>query len=172
FYVDGRQHRESTKKSDREQAQKYLHKRLKEVHAHELDPSRQFVSQHDKRRSIAELMDALKTDFEIRGKNSPQNLSNIARARADFGITHVAALTAEQVDRYIQDRLLEGSAKASINRVTQLLRQAYKLARLPGPPIRRLSEVGNERQGFFSEQEIRRVIAKLLIDLADITWFR
>jgi integrase len=171
FYVDSRQQRESTKKTDREQAEKYLHKRLKEVHAHELDASRQFVSQHDKRRTVAELMDALKTDFEIRGKNSRQNLSNIARARADFGITRAAALTAEQVDRYVQDQLVKGYAKASINRVTQLVRQAYKLARLPVPPIRRLPEKGNERQGFFSEQEIRRVIANLPTALADFTLF-
>jgi len=64
-----------------------------------------------------------------------------------------------------------GYAEASINRVTQLLRQAYKLARLPGPPIRRLPEKGNERQGFFSEQEIRRVIANLPAALADFTLF-
>src|SRR5438309_5698344 len=103
FYVDGRQHRESTKKSDREQAEKYLHKRLKEVHAHELDPSRQFVSQHDKRRTIAELMDALETNFRIRGIGSRQNLSNIRRVRKDFGQKRSASLTAEDVDRYIND---------------------------------------------------------------------
>jgi integrase len=173
FYVDGKQQRESTKELDREQAEKYLHKRLKEVHAHELDTSTQFVSQHDKRRTVAELMDALKTDFEIRGKNSRQNLSNISRARADFGATRAAALTTAQVDRYVKDRQVHGSAKASINRVTQLLRQAYKLAGLPVPRggIRRLPEKGNERQGFFSEQEIRRVIANLPIELADFTLF-
>jgi len=48
-------------------------------------------------------MDALKTDFQIRGKGSKQNLSNIARARTDFGVTRAASLTAEQVDRYVQD---------------------------------------------------------------------
>src|SRR5437667_5434560 len=171
FYVDGRQQRESTKKSDREQAEKYLHKRLKEVHAHELDASRKFVSQHDKRTTIAELMDALTTDFQIRGKNSRQNLSNVARVRADFGNIRAATLTAEQVDRYVQDRLTDGSAKASINRATQLLRQAYRLAGLPLPRIRRLPEKGNERQGFFSEQEIRRVITNLPIELGDFTLF-
>jgi hypothetical protein len=49
------------------------------VHAHELDASRPFVTRRDKRRTIADLMDALKTDFEIRGKNSSQNLSNQPR---------------------------------------------------------------------------------------------
>jgi len=171
FNVDGRQHRESAKTADREKAAKHLRSRLKEVHAHELDPSRQFVSQHDKRRSIAELMDALRTDFEIRGKNSRQNLSNIGRVRADFGHIRAASLTAEMVDGYVQDRLTNGSAKASINRATQLLRQAFKLAGVPVPRIRRLPEKGNERQGFFSEQEIRRVIANLPGELADFTLF-
>jgi len=116
-------------------------------------------------------MDALRTDFEIRGKNSRQNLSNIGRVRADFGHIRAASLTAEMVDGYVQDRLTNGSAKASINRATQLLRQAFKLAGVPVPRIRRLPEKGNERQGFFSEQEIRRVIANLPGELADFTLF-
>jgi integrase len=171
FYVDGRQQRESAKTTDREKAEKYLRNRLKEVHAHELDASRPFVTRRDKRRTIAELMDALKTDFEIRGKNSSQNLSNISRARSDFGAIRAASLTGEETDRYINERLAGGSAKASINRVTQLLKQAYKLAGLPAPRIRRLSEKGNERQGFFSESEIRNVIKNLSAALQDFTLF-
>lgn len=171
FYVDGREQRESAKTTDRERAEKYLRGRLKEVHAHEIDISKPFVTRHDKLRSIADLMDALKIDFEIREKNSRQNLSNIARVRADFGICRAASLTAEQVDRYIEGRLREGAAKASVNRVTQLLRQAYKLAGLPAPRIRGLKEKGNERQGFFSESEIRRVIENLPAPLSDFTLF-
>jgi hypothetical protein len=82
FYVDGKQQRESAKTTDQETGEKYLRRRLKEVHAHELDPSTPFVSRHDKRRTIAELLDALKVDYEIREKDSPMNLSGIARARA------------------------------------------------------------------------------------------
>jgi hypothetical protein len=72
FYVDGKQQRESAKTTDRETGEKYLRRRLKEVHAHELDPSTPFVSRHDKRRTIAELLDALKVDYEIREKDSPR----------------------------------------------------------------------------------------------------
>jgi integrase len=171
FYVDGRQQRESAKTADREKAEKCLRNRLKEVHAHELDASRPFVTHRDKRRTIADLMDALKTDFEIRGKNSLPNLSNISRARSDFGAIRAAGLTGEQTDRYINERLADGAAKASINRVTQLLKQAYKLAGLPAPRIRRLPEKGNERQGFFSESEIRNVIKNLPTALQDFTLF-
>jgi hypothetical protein len=38
FYVDGKQQRQSAKTSDQEKAAKFLRAKLKEVHAHELDP--------------------------------------------------------------------------------------------------------------------------------------
>jgi len=55
--------------------------------------------------------------------------------------------------------------------VTQLLKQAYRLAGSPAPRIRRLPEKRNERQGFFSESEIRNVIKNLPAALQDFTLF-
>jgi integrase len=144
---------------------------LKEVHAHELDPAKPFITQRDRRRTVADLLDALNGDFDIRGIGSRQNLSNIKRARADFGTVRATALTAEAVDQYIEHRLGNGDAKASINRTLQLLKQAYTLAELPAPRIRRLDELDNVRRGFFSESEIRRVMENLPVELADFTLF-
>jgi integrase len=171
FYVDGREQRESTKTSDEEKAGKILRAKLKEVHAHELDPTKPFLTQRNRKRSVADLLDALKTDFEIRGIDSPQNLSNIKRTREDFGTFRAMALYPEDIDGYITERLEDGSAKASINRVLQLLKQAYKLAKLPEPEIRRLDESDNVRRGFFSEAEIRKVIANLPASLSDFVLF-
>src|SRR6266851_3781068 len=171
FYVDGKQQRESAKTSDEATAQKYLRRRLKEVHAHEFDPAKPFITQRDRRRTITDLIDALKRDLELRGKITAQSKSNLARVRADFGAFRALNLTAEDVDQYIERRLAEGYAKASINRATQLLHQAYGLAELPAPRIRRLSEKGNERRGFFSESEIRLVIANLPEHLRDFVLF-
>ncbi len=171
FYVDGREQRESAKTSNEETAQKHLRKKLKEVHAHELDPAKPFMTQRDRKRTIADLIDALKADFEIRGKWNPQVRTNVEHVRSGFGNIRATALTAEQVDDYIQRRLAEGAAKASINRVTQLLKQAYGLAELPAPRIRRLDESDNVRRGFFTEVEVRRVAANLPSELADFTLF-
>jgi len=171
FYVDGKKQRESAKTNDEETAQKYLRRRLKEVHAHELDPAKPFMTQIDRRRTIADLLDALKRDLEIRGKWSPQARTNIEHVRTAFGMVRAVSLTDEDVDQYIEQRLAVGYAKASINRATQLLHQAYVLAKLPAPRIRRLSEQGNERRGFFSELEIRRVIANLPECLRDFVLF-
>ena len=80
-------------------------------------------------------------------------------------------LTSDAIDSYIMGRLDDGSAKSSVNRVLQLLKQSYTLAKLPAPEVRRLDERDNVRTGFFSEGEIRRVMANLPGDLADFTLF-
>jgi integrase len=171
FSVAGVEHRESTNTNDPIKAEKYLRARLKHVHAHELDPIKPFITQRDRKRDIHELLDALNSDFVLRGKDSPQNLSNIKRAKADFGHIRALQLTPEAVDEYIVARLAEGSAPASINRVLQLVKQSYKLADFPAPRIRRLSEKGNVRQGFFLEAEFRRVLLHLPPYLYDFCLF-
>jgi integrase len=171
FYVDGREQRESAKTDDQGTAQKYLRKKLKEVHAHELDPTRPFITQRERKRTISDLMDALKSDFEIRGKWNPQARTNVEHVRTAFGHIRATSLTSEEVDAYIQQRLSGGTAKASINRVTQLLKQAFGLVELPAPRIRRLDESDNVRRGFFTEREVRLVMANLPVELSDFTLF-
>jgi len=171
FYVDGVEHRESTKTNDPIKAEKYLRARLKEVHAHELEPSKPFITQRDRKRTIDDLLDHLKADFVLRRKDSAQNLSNIRRAKSDFGHIRALQLTTEEVDEYIVTRLAQGSARASINRALQLVKQSYNLAELPPPRIRRLSEKGNERQGFFLQTEFLRVLANLPAYLHDFCLF-
>lgn len=171
FYVDGREQRESTKKTDAEEATKYLRRRLKEVHAHELDPTKPFITQQRRRRTIAELLDALESDYRIRDIASVQNRSTIKQARMAFGTVRALALSPEMVDAHIEQQLANGYAKATINRPLQVLKQAYTLAKLPPPDIRVLDEKDNVRRGFFSESEIRRVLAHLPSDLADFTLF-
>jgi integrase len=67
----------------------------------------------------------------------------------------------------------EGYSAATCNRRTQLLGQAYKLAvrtkKLSAAPfIPRLSEVGNERQGFFETEHLDSVIKHLPEYLRDL----
>jgi integrase len=171
FYVDGREQRESARTDHEGTAQKCLRKKLKEVHAHELDPAKPFITQRERKRTVSDLMDALKSDFEIRGKWNPQIRTNVEHVRSAFGNVRATALTAETVDDYIQQRLTDGAAKASINRVTQLLKQSYGLAELPAPRIRRLDEADNVRRGFFTESEVRLVMTNLPSELADFTLF-
>ncbi len=134
--------------------------------------------------TVNDLIDALQSDYEIRGKFDAKNASNFKRLRADFGKCNARALTSEDVDGYIEKRIAEGAAAATVNRVTQLLGQTLKfamerhhLSRVP--KIRRLSEMGNARQGFFSEQEFRAVLSHLppdglrdFVEFAGLTGWR
>jgi integrase len=170
-YVDGRQQRESAKTGDEATALKYLRNRLKEVHAHELDASKPFLTQRARRRTVSDLMQALKADLEIRSRWNPQARTTSDHVTRAFGSMRATSLRAEDVDDYVKQRLAEGYAKATINHSLQLLRQAYKLAELPAPKIRRLDDSDNKRRGFFIELEVRRVMANLTAELADFTLF-
>ncbi len=174
LYVDGRLQRESTHMSDAKQAEKFLQKRRNAARAHELNPTMPFITRRQNKRTINDLMNALQSHFEAHDQAGPPTLSNINRIRRDFGAKRATSLTAADVNDYIEERQDGGDANATINRTTQLLKQAYKLVNLPLPgpePITRLDETGNVRKGFFNEPEIRRVLARLSSDLADFVLF-
>jgi integrase len=181
YYLRGKEHREAAKTkdgvttSDPNAATKFLRARLKEVHADEVG-GRTFTTSRACRLTVFDLVEALKADYALRGKLSTQNISYLKRVQADFGDRRAIDLTAEHIDRYIEQRLEDGSAKASLNRVTQMLGQAYVLAvrrehLSRAPYIRRLSEKGNERTGFFCEPEARAVISHLPNNLKDFVLF-
>jgi hypothetical protein len=77
-----------------------------------------------KAHTIGMLLDALETDLRLRrklsGKSARKLLSNLGRAKRDFGKFHARAIASEDVDRYIEKRIAEGAAPASVNRVTQV----------------------------------------------------
>lgn len=189
YYLRGKEFRESTGTPNQEIAERFLRRRLREVGADVIGAKRFVGPQSDRikiscgvipeeqRKPECEcLCCALERDFRLRGKASAQNLSNLKRVRVDFALQRAVSLTADQVDRYIERRLADNAAPASINRVTQLLGQAFSLAvkqkRLGGVPfIRHLSEAGNVRQGFFAEGDFQNVVSNLPDYLKDFVRF-
>jgi hypothetical protein len=123
------------------------------------------------RRTLAELLDALKCSYEQDAKLSPQNRSLLARAREDFGSKLATELTAELLEKYIQRRKAEGCANATVNRTLEVVRRAYRAAKLTAPAVKHLSEKNNARQGFFSEDEFRALQTHLPEDLKDFCRF-
>jgi integrase len=80
------------------------------------------------------------------------------------------------VDEYIERRLLEGAAPATVNRATQMLGQSFNLAinqkRLTTAPfIRHLSETANVRQGFYTAAEFDAIVSGLPEYLKDFAHF-
>ena len=170
FYVNGNEGRESTGLRDEAQAEKARQRREKELHAHEVT-GQQFITQRDRKRMMDELLNDVASKLLLEGKGSPQNLSTIAGAKKAFGRYRALSLTSRDVDTFAQTRLDAGYAPASINRVTQMVQQACKLAGLPCPRITRLDESNNVRTGFFEVGEFRAVLAGLPADLQDFVLF-
>jgi len=175
YYLRGQEYRQSTGETAEIKARKFLQQKVKEVGADQIG-ARAFTSPKASRFAVHDLLESLKKDFELRGKLSPQNKSGLDRAESDFGHYRALALTAESIDAYVQARLAQGDKPATINRITQVIGQAYRLAIRRKdlnamPDIRHLSEAGNERKGFFSRAEFDRVYTNLPHDLADFALF-
>ena len=175
YYLRGKEYRESTGQSDPAKAEKYLKHRLKEVGADQIG-AKPFIGPRQERMKISELLNALEADYKLRGKESPQFRAHLKHIREYFGAWRSIEVTAESVDKFITERQETGTAAATINRSTQLLAQAFKLAierkhLSSAPQIRHLSEKGNARQGFFNDVDFHALSGKLPEYLHDFARF-
>ena len=193
YYNHGKEHREvarnvrtgrkieATAERGQREAEKFLNHRLGEMAA-ERHGGRPFVGPQQERITVVELLDVLEADYKLRGKWSSRIASSMKPLRNYFGEWRAVQVTSEAVDNFISELLrgdqarIPSKAPATVNRSTQLLAQAYKLAirrgRLAtGPAIRHLSEAGNARQGFFTETEFRTVLEHLPDYLKDFVLF-
>jgi integrase len=175
YFLRGKEYRESTGETDPKKAQQFLKRRMKEVGADQIGKAT-FVGPQQERIKVCKLLDALEDDYKLRSKDSPQFRAHLRHVRDYFGAWRALEVTAEAVDRYIVERQEAGSAPATINRSTQLLAQAYKLAierkhLSAAPQIRHLSEKGNARQGFFTDGDFHALTANLSCYLQDFVRF-
>jgi integrase len=175
FYLNGKEHRESTECTDEKEAGKVLSDRLDERGAAKIG-ARNFVTQKARRITVRQLCEALRKKYELNGKDSPQNLSHLKRVETDFGDYRALDLASEVIDEYIERRKAEGNAKATINRTTGMLLQAYRhgvtqkhFSEFNIPAITHLDESDNVRDDIFTETEVAAVIENLPEDLRDFT---
>lgn len=175
YFLRGKEFRESTGTADPDKAAKFLKRRLKEVGADQIGKA-VFVGPQQERTKVSDLLDALEEDYKLRSKDSPQFRSHLKHIRDQFASWRAIEVSPEAVDKYISARLEVGSAPATINRSTQLLAQAFKLAverrhLSTAPQIRHLSEKGNARQGFFADADFHAVKDRLPEYLQDFVQF-
>jgi integrase len=175
YFLRGKEYRESTGTTDQQAAEKFLKHRIKEVGADQIGKAA-FVGPQQERIKVSKLLDALEADYKLRDKDNPQFRTHLKHIRDYFGTWHAIEVTPEAVDKYIVGRQASGSAAATINRGTQLLAQAFRLAverrqLSTAPQIRHLSEKGNARQGFFSDAEFHALIQYLPLYLRDFVQF-
>ena len=175
YYHRGKEIRESAESPDRKQAEKLLKARLKEIAADQLG-AKPFIGPTQQRVTVGELLGALEAHYRLQGTLSQPVTSHLKPVKATFGDRRAVNVTSEAVDSYIESRLAEKVAPSTINRELQLLAQSYRLAIQRNhlstmPAIRRLSETGRERKGFFEMAELQAVIHNLPEHLQDFTRF-
>lgn len=175
YYLRGEEFRESTGTTDLRKATKYLKRRIREIGADQIGAST-FIGPKQERIKVSSLLDALEDDYKLRDKDSAQFRSHLKQIRQHFDSWRAVDVTAEAIDKYIEARLEDGSAPATINRGTQLLSQAFNLAierrhLSITPKVRHLSEKGNERRGFFTDKDFRKLRQHLPEYLRDFSEF-
>jgi integrase len=177
YWHGGREYRETTGTADFEAAGARLRKKLEEL-ASVRRGREPFVDPQTKRVTVSDLLEALERDFELRGvKALTAAKAHLRAVRAAFGPWRAAELTPEAVDRQIEVWLGADPpvARATVNRRTQLLGQAFRLGCerrrvLYVPTFRRLSE-SNTRRGFFTRGDFEGVVEALPTYLRDVARF-
>ena len=186
YYAHGKEQREASRhvrtnekleatEKNRHEAERFLKRRLGEIVA-ERHGGRAFVGPQQERITINELLDGLETDYKLRDRWNPKVASNLKPLREHFGTWRAVEVTSEAIGKYIEQLREEGFSNATVNRRTQLLGQAFKVAirnkqMSVSPFVPRLSEIGNERQGFFETADFEAVIPHLPEYLRDFCRF-
>jgi integrase len=160
---------------NRHEAERFLKHRMGELVA-EKHGGRAFVGPQQERVKVSDLLDGLERNYRIRDKWDAKVASVVRPLRERFGSWRAVEVTSEVIGKYIESLREEGYSNATVNRRTQLLGQAFKLAmrnkEISGAPyIPRLSEVGNERHGFFETADFEAVASHLPEYLQDFTRF-
>ena len=139
---------------------------------------RPFVGPAADRIRVDQMFAALRKDLELRGLRSLAATANhLSHAAAAWGGWLLKETTSERIDQWISQQVSEGRlSPATLNRRLQLLRQALTLAADRGllaqvPKVRKLSELGRERSGFFEHAEFEAVVSHLPDYLQDFCRF-
>lgn len=169
YWQEGKQFREVGGRTEGE-ARRKLRSRIKELR------SDRFIGPVEEKLSVTELVDNLEVHLDTRGAKAMASFRSHAKPlRHAFEFRRAAQLTTADIERYVASRLAEGKARATINRETGLLKQAFNLARKQQrlkrvPYVPSLRE-DNVRQGFFEVAEFEVVVKNLPEHIADVARF-
>jgi integrase len=165
---NGKPYRESAKTADREEARKFLEFRLAEI------TTKTFVGPEMERIRVEELAEGLLRDYRINGKKSIDDVT--ARwelhLKPFFGVLRAVDVTSDLIARYVDARLNEKAANATINRELAALKRAFRIGFQATPPkVQRMPafphlKEDNVRKGFLEDGQCHR-----LVEDADL-WFR
>ena len=137
---------------------------------------RRFIGPSEDRVLLTDLLDAVKTDYELNGRRSGWTLAyRLQPLRTAFAGERAVDITEERIARYTTARLAEGYAAASVNRELAALRRSFRLAvrqkRISVAPTITLLVENNARQGFVEPATFAEIAKHLTAPLEDAARF-
>src|SRR5262249_1905358 len=131
YFIDGKEHRESSHSSDAEVARRLLRTRL-----HAVDEGT-YVGPERERLTVNDVLDALLDYYATKGHRSVTTATSQVKAwREPLGSRRVLTVTTGHLFRLTKAWQVDGVTNATINRRLGLLRRAYRLAKLRLDPAR------------------------------------
>ena len=130
--------------------------------------ARRFQGPDQERVTVWHLLESLERDYALRGMASlPQLHAHQKHIKTYFGNDRALAVTPARVGAYMEQRLQEGAANATVNREVEGLQRAFTLAieqevLSTMPHFKSLPEL-NARQGFFERADFERMLPRLTI---------
>jgi integrase len=165
FYDHGRKISESSRSTDREQAENQLKQRLANLTTgRDLTPSTA---------TLADLCTLVLADYRLRKRRDLVTVEWRYRAHIEntLGRLQASRITAAQIRAYIEDRRSAGAADSTINRELSIIRRAFTLAVREDPPLVRRApyvpklEEDNARQGFLEPEQYEKLLTELPVRL-------
>ena len=175
YYVDGREHRESSKSRERKEAVRLLRRRIGEIAsgtAQHLPASRRAIT---RAATMHDLFDLVEHHYLLNNRSSAINGLCLRRLRRRFAGYTIQACTGLAISHYMTDMQREGRKAPTINREIAVLRSAFRLgyrhdlvARVPSIKLLPDLAVRNE---FFTHPEIDALLPCLPEHLRDVVLF-
>jgi integrase len=155
YHRNGKAFAESSKKTDPEQAEKFLQRRLAQV------ITGTFIGPRAERIKVAELADDFLRDYRINGKKSLDDAETRwnLHLKPVFGHLRAVQVSTDHFNKYVDDRQTAGAANATVNRELAALKRMFtlgaqatpqKVTRIPHFPH---LEERNVRKGFLEDAQ-------------------
>jgi len=149
------------------EALRALKRRQDELAAHRIG-ARRFQGPQQERVTIWQLLENLEREYALRGIASlPQLKAHLKHIRASFENDRASEVTPARVGAYMEQRLKEGAANATVNREVEGLQRAFTLAAEQEflttiPHFKSLPEL-NARQGFVERADFEHILSRLTV---------
>ncbi len=149
YYRNGKPYFESSKSTKKMVANKLLEQRLGEI------AQGKMPGIHFDKVTFEELKADLETDYGLKGQGRPR----VWHLEKVFGDMRAVDITTAKIKEFIQIRLDEGAANATVNRELAALKRMFNLGKQDTPPkvymvpYFPMLKVNNVKQGFFEDME-------------------